>query len=64
MLTGSLIVEQIFAIPGMGRHFVTSISNRDYPMVMAVVVLYSLIIVVFNLLVDMLYVFLDPRIEG
>ena len=64
VLTGSLIVEQIFAIPGMGRHFVTSISNRDYPMVMAVVVLYSLIIVVFNLLVDMLYVFLDPRIEG
>jgi len=63
VLTGSLIVEQIFAIPGMGRYFVTSISNRDYPMVMAVVVLYALIIVFFNLVVDILYVFLDPRIQ-
>ncbi|MEZ4869950.1 MAG: ABC transporter permease [Caldilineaceae bacterium] len=63
VLTGSLIVEQIFAIPGMGRYFVTSISNRDYPMVMAVVVIYSLIIVLFNLLVDILYVILDPRIQ-
>ncbi|MEZ4677937.1 MAG: ABC transporter permease [Caldilineaceae bacterium] len=63
VLTGSLIVEQIFAIPGMGRYFVTSISNRDYPMVMAVVVLYALIIVFFNLIVDILYVFLDPRIQ-
>ncbi len=63
VLTGSLIVEQIFAIPGMGRYFVTSISNRDYPMVMAVVVIYSFIIVAFNLLVDILYVFLDPRIQ-
>jgi len=63
VLTGSLIVEQIFAIPGMGRFFVSSIGNRDYPMVMAVVVLYALIIVVVNLIVDILYVFLDPRIE-
>lgn len=63
VLTGSLIVEQIFAIPGMGRYFVTSISNRDYPMVMAVVVIYAMIIVIFNLIVDILYVFLDPRIQ-
>jgi oligopeptide transport system permease protein len=63
VLTGSLIVEQIFAIPGMGRYFVTSISNRDYPMVMAVVVIYALIIVFFNLIVDLLYVFLDPRLS-
>jgi oligopeptide transport system permease protein len=63
VLTGSLIVEQIFAIPGMGRYFVTSISNRDYPMVMAVVVIYAFIIVAFNLIVDILYVFLDPRIN-
>jgi ABC-type dipeptide/oligopeptide/nickel transport system permease component len=63
VLTGSLIVEQIFAIPGMGRYFVTSISNRDYPMVMAVVVIYAMIIVFFNLMVDILYVFLDPRIQ-
>ncbi len=61
VLTGSLVVEQIFAIPGMGRYFVTSISSRDYPMVMAVVVIYSVIIVAANLSVDILYVFLDPR---
>lgn len=61
VLTGSLVVEQIFAIPGMGRYFVTSISSRDYPMVMAVVVIYSVIIVAANLTVDILYVFLDPR---
>ena len=61
VLTGSLVVEQIFAIPGMGRYFVTSISSRDYPMVMAVVVIYSIIIVAANLTVDILYVFLDPR---
>lgn len=63
VLTGSLIVEQIFAIPGMGRYFVSSINNRDYPMVMAVVVIYALIIVFFNLIVDILYVFLDPRLK-
>ena len=62
ILTGSLIVEQIFAIPGMGRFFVTSIQSRDYPMVMAVVVIYALIIVLVNLIVDILYVFIDPRI--
>ena len=61
VITGSLVVEQIFAIPGMGRYFVTSISSRDYPMVMAVVVIYSVIIVVANLSVDIAYVFLDPR---
>lgn len=61
VLTGSLVVEQIFAIPGMGRYFVTSISSRDYPMVMAVVVIYSIIIVLANLCVDIAYVFLDPR---
>jgi oligopeptide transport system permease protein len=63
VLTGSLIVEQIFAIPGMGRYFVSSITSRDYPMVMAVVVIYAFIIVFVNLLVDILYLFIDPRID-
>ena len=63
VLTGSLVVEQIFAIPGMGRYFVSSITSRDYPMVMAVVVIYALIIVVVNLVVDILYLFIDPRIR-
>lgn len=63
VLTGSLVVEQIFAIPGMGRYFVSSITSRDYPMVMAVVVIYAFIIVVVNLVVDVLYLFIDPRIR-
>jgi len=63
VITGSLIVEQIFAIPGMGRYFVSSITSRDYPMIMAVVVIYSVIIVFANLIVDILYVYLDPRIR-
>jgi oligopeptide transport system permease protein len=63
VLTGSLVVEQIFAIPGMGRYFVSSITSRDYPMVMAVVVIYAFIIVFVNLIVDVLYVFIDPRID-
>ncbi len=63
VLTGSLVVEQIFAIPGMGRYFVSSITSRDYPMIMAVVVIYAAIIVAANLIVDILYVYLDPRIR-
>ncbi len=63
VLTGSLIVEQIFAIPGMGRYFVSSISSRDYPMVMGVIVIYSVIIVLANLAVDILYAIIDPRIQ-
>ena len=63
ILTGSLIVEQIFAIPGMGRYFVSSISSRDYPMVMGVIVIYSVIIVVANLTVDIVYALIDPRIQ-
>jgi ABC-type dipeptide/oligopeptide/nickel transport system permease component len=63
VLTGSLVVEQIFAIPGMGRYFVSSITSRDYPMVMAVVVIYAFIIVVVNLVVDVLYLFIDPRMR-
>lgn len=64
VLTGSLVVEQIFAIPGMGRFFVNSITSRDYPMVMAVVVIYALIIVIVNLFVDVMYLFIDPRIRN
>ncbi|MBK8046963.1 MAG: ABC transporter permease [Anaerolineales bacterium] len=63
VITGSLVVEQVFAIPGMGRYFVTSITSRDYPMVMAVVVIYAMVIVLANLSVDILYIFIDPRIS-
>lgn len=63
ILTGSLVVEQIFAIPGIGREFVTSATNRDYTMVMGTVILFGVLLVVFNLIVDVVYGFLDPRIR-
>ncbi len=56
-------MEQIFAVPGMGRCFVTSITNRDYPVVMGTILLYAVILVLANLGVDIPYAFLDPRIR-
>ena len=63
VLTGGFVVEMIFGIPGLGRHFVTSIGNRDYPVVMGTTLLYAVAIVVANLLVDITYAWLDPRIR-
>ena len=63
VLTGTFVVEQIFAIPGMGKYFITSIGNRDYPVVMGTMLLYAFFLVVANLFVDMTYAFLDPRIQ-
>lgn len=61
-LTGSVVVESIFGIPGVGRYFVQSALNRDYTMVLGTVVFYSTVLVVFNLVVDCLYAYLDPRV--
>jgi len=63
LVTGSLIVEQIFAIPGCGKYFVTSVTNRDYPVVLGIMLLYALLIIVANLLVDITYSLIDPRIR-
>ena len=63
ILTGSFIIENIFAIPGLGKHFVTSIYNRDYTVILGVTVFYSILVIGLNLLVDLLYPFLDPRIK-
>lgn len=63
MFTGSLVVEKIFAIPGIGEEFVNSALNRDYTLVMGTVILYGVLLVGFNLIVDVLYGFLDPRIR-
>lgn len=62
ILTGSFVVETIFSIPGLGRHFVTSIYNRDYTVILGITVFYSALLVVLNFLVDISYAFLDPRI--
>jgi oligopeptide transport system permease protein len=62
LLTGSLVVEQIFGLPGVGRYFVQGAVNRDYTLVMGMVVFYAVLIVLLNLLVDLAYGWLDPRI--
>lgn len=62
LLTGSFVVETIFAIPGLGRHFVTSIYNRDYTVILGITIFYSFLIMMMNLLIDVIYPFLDPRI--
>ena len=63
LVTGSFIVEYIFSIPGMGRFFVTAVTNRDYPLIMGVTLIYTVIIVLANIAVDILYTFLDPRVK-
>jgi oligopeptide transport system permease protein len=63
LLTGSFVVERIFAVPGMGRYFVTAVTNRDYPLVLGVTLVYAALVVLANLAVDLLYAWLDPRIR-
>jgi oligopeptide transport system permease protein len=63
LVTGSFIVEYIFAIPGMGRFFITAVTNRDYPLIMGVTLVYSAMIVLANLAVDIAYAYLDPRVR-
>ncbi|MGP2490048.1 ABC transporter permease subunit [Mesorhizobium sp. PUT5] len=63
LLTGSIIVETIFAIPGVGRYFVDAALNRDYTLVMGTVVVIALFTIVFNLIVDVMYAVLDPRVR-
>lgn len=63
VLTGSVVMETIFDLPGIGRHFVNGALNRDYTLVMGVVILYGSLIVIFNLLVDLAYAFLDPKVR-
>ena len=63
IVTGSFVTEQIFGIPGLGAYFVSSIGNRDYPVIMGTILLYVLVLVFSNLLVDLSYAVLDPRIR-
>ena len=63
LVTGSVIVETVFNIPGIGRAFVVAVSSRDYPMILGTTVLFSVIIAVANLVVDVAYVFIDPRVR-
>ncbi|GLC28725.1 ABC transporter permease [Clostridium omnivorum] len=63
VLTGSFVIERVFTIPGLGRFFVDSIGNRDYTAILGVTVFYSLFLVICNLVVDILYALVDPRIK-
>ena len=63
VITGSVVIEQIFSIPGLGRYFVQGALNRDYTLVMGVVVFYGALIIIFNFLVDIMYRLFDPRIS-
>ena len=63
LVTGSIIVETVFNIPGIGRAFVVAVSSRDYPMILGTTVLFSVVIAIANLVVDVAYVFIDPRVR-
>jgi ABC-type dipeptide/oligopeptide/nickel transport system permease component len=62
-LTGSFIIETVFSVPGIGRFFVSSISDRDYTLIMGTILVYAGLLVFMNILVDIAYAFLDPRIR-
>ncbi len=63
IVTGSLVVEKIFAVPGVGRDFVNSITNRDYPLIMGTTIVLAILVVVMNLIGDIMYKIADPRIK-
>jgi oligopeptide transport system permease protein len=63
ILTGSVVVEEIFGIPGLGQFFVRGALNRDYTLVLGIVVFYATLIISLNLLVDILYGAIDPRVR-
>jgi ABC-type dipeptide/oligopeptide/nickel transport system permease component len=63
LVTGSFIIETIFGIPGIGRYYVTSIAQKDYGVLMAMTILYATVDAVLNLVVDVLYSYIDPRIR-
>jgi oligopeptide transport system permease protein len=63
LVTGSVIVESVFQVPGIGRSYVTSIEARDYPMILGTTILYAALVALLNLIVDIAYVFIDPRVR-
>lgn len=63
LITGTFVTETVFGIPGMGKYFVNSINNRDYPVILGTILLYAMILVLCNIIVDLLYAAIDPRIR-
>ena len=63
LLTGSFVIESLYSIPGIGAEFVTSITNRDYTMIMALTILYGTFIIIANIITDIVNAMIDPRIK-
>ncbi|MGZ3723987.1 MAG: ABC transporter permease subunit, partial [Bdellovibrionales bacterium] len=63
ILTGSLVIEQIFAVPGIAKHLVNSVLNRDYPLILGTTLLFSVMLVIANLITDLLIAVIDPRVK-
>jgi ABC-type dipeptide/oligopeptide/nickel transport system permease component len=63
LITGSFVVEFIFSIPGMGRFFITAVSNRDYDLIIGTTLIYAILLIIANTVVDIVYQVLDPRIR-
>jgi oligopeptide transport system permease protein len=63
LITGSIVVEHLFAVPGIGEKFVTSVQQRDYGMIMGTTLFYATLVLTINLVVDLLYAVIDPRIK-
>jgi ABC-type dipeptide/oligopeptide/nickel transport system permease component len=63
VVTGTFVTEQIFGVPGLGKYFIVSVTNRDYPVIMGTILLYAIFLVLANLVVDITYAWLDPRIR-
>jgi oligopeptide transport system permease protein len=63
LITGSIVIETVFGLPGIGKYFVTGALNRDYTLVIGISVLYGALIVLFNLLADLCYALIDPRVR-
>ena len=64
LVAGSIVVEQVFTVPGLGQMLISSIGNRDYPVVQAIIVLVAFVVVLCNFLADVLYRVMDPRLKG
>ena len=63
LMTGSVVIETIFSLPGIGRYFVQAALNRDYTVVMGVVIVFAVLIILLNLIVDLIYGLLDPKVK-
>ena len=61
-MTGSFVIERVFTVPGLGKHFVNAVQNKDLFLIIGVVLVFSTMLIVFNLIVDILYRWIDPRI--